>query len=244
MPNESIKRLPIVVIACQVFETILEKLLPPEMAGQITFLDYGLHIVPKNLTGEVQKAIDGIESPSLIILGYGLCGNGLKGVRAGQHTLLIPKTDDCIAILLGSYAEYKDVFSAEPGTYYLTKGWLEAGSNPLAEYRGYVEKYGQTKADLVMDMQYQHYTRLMFVAHDTADFETYREEVQAIAAYCARWGMRYEEYLGSDRLIRQLIDLTLAIHTSGLNVLDENIAKEFVVISSGGEVEQKMFMHL
>jgi len=63
-----------------------------------------------------------------------LCGNGLNGIRAGQHILLIPRADDCIAILLGSYQVYKQEFQSAPGTYYLSKGWLESGSNPLSEY--------------------------------------------------------------------------------------------------------------
>ena len=29
-----------------------------------------------------------------------------------------------------------------PGTYYLTKGWLESGSHPLKEYQEYSAKYG------------------------------------------------------------------------------------------------------
>jgi len=70
-----------------------------------------------------------------VVLGYGLCGNGLHGLKAGRHTLLAPRADDCIALLLGSYQAYRREFDAEPATYWLSKGWLESGSNPLQEYR-------------------------------------------------------------------------------------------------------------
>ncbi len=133
---------PIVIFACQVSQHWLEQLLPDELTAEITFFDYGLHIVPKNLRQTLQQAIDSIEQPSLIVLGYGLCGNGLDGINAGKHYLLIPRTDDCIAILLGSYQAYLREMKKEPGTYYLSKGWLEAGTNPLAESRKYEEKYG------------------------------------------------------------------------------------------------------
>lgn len=39
--------LPVVIVACQVFQDLLEHFLPPDLTDQITFLDYGLHIVPK-----------------------------------------------------------------------------------------------------------------------------------------------------------------------------------------------------
>ena len=162
----------IVVIACKVFQDLLEHFLPPEMANQVTFLEYGLHQFPKKLTSAVQEQIDGIDEPSRILLGYGLCGNGLQGIQAGQHTLFIPRADDCIAILLGSYQAYLMEFSENPGTYYLTKGWLESGSDPLKEYHQAVEKYGAEDAEWLMDQQYQHYKRLVLVAHTQEDLET------------------------------------------------------------------------
>ena len=108
-------KLPIVGISCKVFEGLIDRFLPSELSDQITFLDYGLHRVPQKLSWAVQSQIDKIEMPSLIILGYGLCGNGLDGIKARKHTLLIPRTDDCIAILLGSYSRYMKEFTSEPG---------------------------------------------------------------------------------------------------------------------------------
>ncbi|MBT3391720.1 MAG: DUF1638 domain-containing protein [Chloroflexi bacterium] len=225
--------LPIVVIACKVFQSLLEKLMPADMAEQVTFMDYGLHRVPSKLTWAVQDAIDAVEHPSLIVLGYGLCGNGLKGINARQHTLLIPRTDDCIAILLGSYKKYIQEFDATPGTYYLTKGWLEAGSNPLQEYEEIKEKYGEKDATWIMDQQYQHYERLLFVAHNQADLDEYRPQAQEVAEYCQRWGYRYEEILGSDIYVRRLIEVAMAIDKTDSN---------FVVIPPSGEVTQNLFM--
>ncbi len=230
----STSNLPLVVISCKVFQPLLEKHLPEEMADEVTFLDYGLHRVPDQLTQTVQDAIDAIEEPSLILLGYGLCGNGLKGIKSRQHTLIIPRTDDCIAILLGSYQQYIREFDATPGTYYLTKGWLESGSDPLKEYREYEEKYGQEDATWIMDQQYQHYERLVFIAHDNEVLDKYRPQAQEVAAYCQRWGMRYEEILGSDIYIRRLVEKSIRP--------DQTDDEDFVVVPPNKEVTQTMFM--
>jgi hypothetical protein len=227
------EQLPVVLIACKVFQSLLAERMPPGLFEQVTFMDYGLHRVPSNLTWSVQEVIDNIEQPSLVVLGYGLCGNGLNGIKAGPHTLLVPRADDCIAILLGSYKKYIQEFEAHPGTYYLTKGWLESGSNPLQEYQEYREKYGEESASWIMDQQYQHYERLVFVAHDQEDLEKYRPQALEVAQYCERWGMRYEEMLGSDVFVRRLLEIAAA-----LDKTDE----EFVVVPPGGQIRQSQFI--
>ncbi|MFQ5577699.1 MAG: DUF1638 domain-containing protein [Anaerolineae bacterium] len=226
-------KLPVVIIACQVFQTMIERLLPENLAQQVTFLDYGLHRLPHKLTWSLQDIIDGIAQPSLIVLGYGLCGNGLDGLNAGPHTLLIPRADDCITLLLGSRQAYIKEFEAAPGTYYLSKGWLESGSNPLNEYRKYVEKYGPEDAAWIMDQQYQHYERLVLVTHSQSDMDVYRAQAQEVADYCAQWGMRYQEILGSDDYVRQLIEVAADLSRAG---------DEFVVIPPGGQVRQDQFI--
>ena len=225
--------LPLVVIACKVFQNLLEAYLPEEVASNITFMDYGLHRVPSKLTWSVQDEVDRIEDPSVIILGYGLCGNGLQGVKSRQHTLVIARADDCIAILLGSREAYLEEFENEPGTYYLTKGWLESGSDPLKEYNEYKEKYGEKDAEWLMDQQYQHYKRIVLVAHQQEDLEKYRSQAQAVAKFCERWGMRYEEKLGSDRYVARLVEVANSLDTQD---------KDFLIVPPGGEIRQEDFI--
>lgn len=225
--------MPIVVIACRVFQNLIDRAFPEGAVQRFIFLEYGLHQVPRNLAQAVQEAIDALPEPSLVVLGYGLCGNGLNGIRAGIHTLLISRTDDCIAILLGSYEKYQQEFKAAPGTYYLTKGWLESGSNPLSEYLGYKEKYGEKKADWLIDTYYHNYKRIAFVAHSQADLEKYRPQAQEVARYCAdRWGMRYEEIQGSEAYLARLVQVALA---------PGRVDANFVLVQPGGELRQDQF---
>jgi hypothetical protein len=238
--------LPIVVIACNVFQDILEELLPERLARGITFFDLALHVAPKKMQRTLQEAIDSIEEPSLVVLAYGLCGNGLNGVKAGKHVLLIPRVDDCIAIILGSRQAYQEQFHKEPGTYYLARGWLEAntqsilpsvtdaryGADPLTTYESYVTQYGPETAEWLMDQLYRNYKRLAFVAHTQAEMEKYRPRVHEVAHFCERWGMHYEEILGSDRYVRRLIEVAVAL---------DRADGDFLVIPPGGEIRQEQF---
>jgi hypothetical protein len=233
--------LPVVVISCQVLQDLLERLLPQEVAQEVIYMDYGLHRLPSKMAPTLQEVIDDLEEPSLVVLGYGLCGTGLKGVLAGQHTLVVPRVDDCIALLLGTYKAYMHEFGTVPGTYYLSKGWLESGSHPLKEYHEYVPRYGAEQAMWIMDQQYKHYERLVMVAHSQADLESYRPQAQEVARFCERWGMRYEELLGSDAYVRQLVDLILSQVEGRAPALDEANG-DFLIIPPGGEIHQLQFV--
>ena len=222
----------VVVIACKILQSALEEMLPERLRQHTQFLDYGYHRTPERMRQTLQAAIDAIEAPARILLGYGLCGNGLDRIKAGKHTLIIPKVDDCIALLLGSRRAYLQQMQKAPGTYYLNKGWLESGSDPLKEYREYEEKYGAEEAAWIMDQQYRNYERLVLIAHDQKDLDTYRPQALEVARYCRQWDMRYEEILGSDRYIRRLAEII------------ENPDKaddEFVVVSAGGTTGQELF---
>ena len=230
----------IVLVACKVLSAALERVLPEELAAEVSFLDYGLHRVPVKLTDAVQDALFAIEQPSLVILGYGLCGNGLRGIRSGAHTLLAPRTDDCIALLLGSYKAYMRQFARTPGTYYLTKGWLESGSHPLKEYHEYLPKYGPETTLWLLDQQYAHYERIALVASNPEELAAYREQAQEVARFCERWNMRYEEIAGSDDYVCRLIETAIALRDGALS--PDSVDPDFLVIPPGEEIRQEMYM--
>ena len=147
------------VIACA---TVIEEMLPHLPPGvDYRVLDFGLHVNPEALKRALQEAVDAsATSAETILLGYGLCSQAVVGLRANDCTLVMPKVDDCIAIFLGSEEAYKAQFRTEPGTYYLTKGWIEAGDSPFDEYDSLVKRYGEEKAQWLMGQILKNYTRL------------------------------------------------------------------------------------
>lgn len=96
----------------------------------VEFVPKGLHDLPSaDMRQRVQARIDAVDPAPYdrILLGYGLCNNGLAGVRARTLPLVLPRVHDCIALFLGGHARYREVFDARPGTYFLTPGWIERG---------------------------------------------------------------------------------------------------------------------
>lgn len=190
-----------VVIACA---TVIEEMLPhlpPDMKYHV--LDFGLHVNPDALRHTLQETIDAAsKTAETIILGYGLCSQAVVGLRANDCTLLVPKVDDCIAIFLGSGEAYKAQARSEPGTYYLTKGWIEAGDSPFGEYDSLVERYGEAKAQWLMGQILKNYTRLALINTGQYELERYRDYSRRMAE---RFGLRYEEIPGSNTLIKKML---------------------------------------
>jgi hypothetical protein len=222
---------PTIIIACRVMRELLETMLAKEMPR--VYMDILLHNTPKKLAAALQAEIDAIAESSNVIIGYGLCGNGLVGVNARSHTLIIPRTHDCVAIFLGSHQRYVQRFFANPNTYYLTRGWLDANDDPLSDYRDYCRDYDQDTADYLVDMKYRHYRHLCMVGFSQHELDECRPMSQKVAEFCAsRWGMNYEEILGSTALLEALLHMAV-------NLDQDN--SEFVVVPSGGEISADMF---
>jgi hypothetical protein len=190
------------VIACATVIEEMQPLLHPGVTAEV--LDFGLHLTPDKLRERLQKTIDkSSRDADTIILGYGLCSMAVVGLISQTCTLVVPRVDDCIAIFLGSQAAYREQSGREPGTYYLTKGWIEVSDTPLEEYKQLVEKYGQKRADKVMTMMFQHYTRLAYIDTGHIDQERCRQYARQNAE---KLSLRYEEIPGDMELIRKMIN--------------------------------------
>ncbi|MBI5303908.1 MAG: DUF1638 domain-containing protein [Chloroflexi bacterium] len=177
----------------------------PFLPGDVSYdiLEFGLHLHPNDLKNTLQKKIEQVSPHAdMVLLGYGLCSMAVIGLRATTATLVVPRTDDCIAIFLGSCAAYKEQINREPGTYYLTKGWIEVGDSPFEEYKRLAEKYGATKAKRMINLMLKNYTRLGFINTGQFELERYRQYARNTAE---QFGLRFEEIEGSPALVKKMI---------------------------------------
>jgi hypothetical protein len=187
----------------------------------ITFMPKGLHDMGEaKMTSLLQAAIEDVDISryEAILLGYGLCNNGTRGLRAGLP-LVVPRAHDCITLLLGSKDKYAVYFQEHPGTYYQSPGWMERGThandNPDSvtsqlgmnrTYDEYVAKYGEDNARYLMETLgnwVRNYTRMAYIDTGVGDWTDYKQET---AADAARRGWEYEEIQGSTALLMQLLD--------------------------------------
>lgn len=211
------------VIACA---TVIEEVLPLIPPGmRYKGLDYGLHINADELKKTLQDEIDDSSGEvQNIILGYGLCSMAVVGLNANSCTLIVPRVDDCISLFLGSQESYKQQHKLEPGTYYLSKGWIEVGGTPFDEHQKLIERHGEEKASRMMNLMFKDYKRLALIITGKDDMEKYRTYTREKARY---YNLQYDEIKGSNALIKKM--------------LSGEIDDDFVVIERGGQIKYADF---
>lgn len=150
------------LLCCDVFkEEMLSIALPADL--ELEFLSMGLHLHPAKLHQEVQAALDHTAGCSLVILGFGLCGGALKGIKAPGCPMVMPRVHDCIPVLLGSKAKYHTLQEADRRTFYFSGGWVEGERMIIPEYERSIVQFGPKKALRILQMMFENYNRLMYI---------------------------------------------------------------------------------
>jgi hypothetical protein len=182
----------------------------------------GLHTHPVDLRQQLQSAINAVPADAgydAVVLAYGLCGKATAGLTAKNAPLVLPRAHDCITLFLGSRERYTREFNRCPGTYWYALDYVErrdgtgtalslgAGVDTDAPsvYEEYVEKYGRSNADYLMEVMgawKEHYQRAAFIdlgVGDSTHVETQaRDEAE-------RRGWTFERYEGDLVLLRRLL---------------------------------------
>ncbi len=189
----------------------------------VEFLPKGLHDIGQagmsSRLAEVVAAVD--EQPyDAILLGYGLCNNGIAGLSARTVPLVVPRAHDCITLFLGSKERYLDYFQNNPGVYFKTSGWIERGEG-LAQldtdstdhfssfnpsYEDLVAKYGEDNAKFLheqlteMTRNYRKMTYIeMGIEPDDRFEQTARKQAEE-----RDW--KFEKLVGDMSLVQSLVD--------------------------------------
>ena len=96
----------VVVIACETLRYELKAAMNETgKSPDIIWIDSEYHNDPDRLRAILQQKIDSIKDTKIILLAYGCCGNALVGIKATTANLIIPKTDDCISMVLSKQGE-------------------------------------------------------------------------------------------------------------------------------------------
>lgn len=196
----------------------------------LEFLPQGYHDNPVYGRNCLQERVDAVPAGKYdaVLLGYGLCGNIISGLRAGATQMVVPRAHDCITFFLGSKERYKAQIEARPAAYYYSCGWLECmarrGEKALPQsahylpsspgmssqsrdtYQQWVEKYGEEDAKYLLQAIAEwtgNYTHGILIDYDFTRVLKLREQVESI---CAKRQWTYEELTGDLRLLKMWVD--------------------------------------
>ncbi len=182
----------------------------------ITFMKQGLHDVGTKMSETLQDEISRTDAEiyDTILLCYGLCNNGICNLRS-PLPIVVPRAHDCIALLMGSKEKYKGYFDANPGTFFLSSGWLERNDTKgstqpqmgvIKTYEEYAEMYDEETAKYLIDTLgdwLKNYKKTAFINTHVGSEKIYREMTKQFAT---EKGWEYEELSGDTGLIYRLMN--------------------------------------
>ncbi len=189
----------------------------------VEFLPKGLHDMGQaGMSARLGEAVAAVDESKYdaVLLGYGLCSNGLLGLTARQIPLVVPRAHDCITLFLGNKERYLDYFHAHPGVYFKTSGWIERGegltqysqdsiqqkAGMTQSYEELVAKYGEDNAkylyEQLCDMT-RNYSGIAFIKMGIEPDDRFERQAREEAA---ERGWKFEQLAGDMTLIQQLLD--------------------------------------
>lgn len=228
MPESDIKRY--CIIACHVMWRELSFYAAQSRhIYDFRYLEQGLHNTPELLRQELQKAIDECDGQyDALLIGYGLCSNGIQGIVARTTPLVVMRAHDCITFFLGSKERYREYFDSHPGTYWYTPGWIDDNPMPCeARYQAvlktYIDLYGEESAQYLLEATENwmtSYSNAAYVDLGVGSSEPYREFTRRAAEWL-KWNCDFLD--GDARLLKAFL--------SG-----EWDAEDFLVVPPGQEI--------
>lgn len=212
------------LISCEIFlREVCHVVARSSRTVSVEFLPKGLHDIGKEkMLRRLQEAVDRVDDLryEAILLGYGLCNNGIAGLVARSLPIVVPRAHDCITLFMGDRRRYNEYFESHPGVYYLTSGWIERGGDAgelqqlsiphqLGMDLGFEElvaKYGEDNARYLYDQlcdtlkNYSQYTYIDMGVGPEGLFERQARD------RAAERGWSFERIPGDLALIEQLVN--------------------------------------
>ena len=187
---------------------------------EVMWLPEELHQSPDRLRAYLDQTISQLKDVERVLLPMGRCGNGTIGVHSYAATLILPKCDDCIDLLLSG--EDLAHVSRPERTYFFTDGWLKGERSFLREYAYMCRRFSEETARELAGMIYRNYRQFGYIDTGFGSFAHAAAQTEALAKAV---GVKTVCLPGRYEVLRQMLR----------GQLDSD---DFIVVPPGHAVEQ------
>ena len=227
------------LIGCEVFvREVCHAVARTPHIVDIEFTPKDAHDKSDNLRKLITEKIEETENSDIeyeaILLGFGLCGNSILGIKSSEIPLVVPRAHDCCTIFLGSRDKFKKHFGDRLSAQWSSPGYMERGESIMRDsddedfyymdqsYQDLVEQYGEENAKYVWEQLHPDMEENELIYINIPEFEHlgYEEKVKEKAEAEDK---KFEKIQGNMQIIEKMI--------SG------NWDKDFLVVEPGEEIK-------
>ena len=213
-----------VILSCPtLMEELKTALAAASSEAVVYFIPRQLHSDPKKLHEYLQDMIDHFYNVDQIVLCVSGCGGGTAGLRAATSKLIVPRTRDCLDILLSG--ESLDALQRDISGVYFTESWMECTKESEIDLDKLAEKMGRENAENFLRRLYK--TCNKFYIIDTGCYN-----VRAVEEYVAQL---VEILSGTMTMLRGQCGV---LH----KIAEERFDEDFIVVPPGGKVPTDAFL--
>ncbi|MBK7920983.1 MAG: DUF1638 domain-containing protein [Veillonella sp.] len=127
----------------------------------VYFIPQQIHNSPPTLQKYLQRAIDNLWNVDRIYICVSACGGGTAGLTSPTAELVLPRTRDCVDILLSS--DSLESLDRPMDACFFTRGWADFNRNSEQSIQKLTEKKGYEYAKSYVQQLYDGFNKFYYV---------------------------------------------------------------------------------
>lgn len=210
------------MLACQTIEDEIHAAIQEtKIRFPVLFLPGDTHNFPQQMKETLQTIFDGLTNIDYLLLPMGRCGNGTVGLKSDRFSLVLPKCEDCINLLLSENTLHVE---RPNDSMFFTAGWLRSSLAADSEYDRIVARYGKEQGEHLVRLIYGGYRH--FTLLDTGLYRLERIKDRLLPLACSA-SLDFSERKAPYGVLKKMVRLEL-----------EN--ENFVIVPPGSAVTEEM----
>lgn len=211
-----------IILTCPTLKGELLKALEEEhKQTPVFFLPRELHSNPDKLREYLQEFIDRLHNVDRVVLCVSGCGGGTTGLKATTAKLVVPRTRDCVDVLLSEEDLTKDNRRRKV---YMTKSWFDAHQESSLNFEKLVEAKGKEEAVKFVRNLFKGFEEFYIV--DTGAYDI-QEVIDGLTPFVEALGGSFKIIKGGYAVLHK--------------IAREQFDEAFVVVPKGGVVPEKFY---
>lgn len=190
--------------------------------AEVIFLPDGLHNDPRVLHSHVQKEIDRLVDIERVIVCPSGCGGGTIGLVATNCELVIPRTRDCLDILL-SGESLKDIYRPKHGVF-MTDSWMEYSKRSSIAVPKVEERLGKEGAAEFLRKLYKGFEHFYIIDTGVYDVASVAADLEPLRA-----------------ILDGTVDYMKGSYGILKKIAQERFDEDFLVLQKGEEIPKSYF---